>query len=114
MCREREVAVQTIKGVARGPWGSKDAVRRDLVRAAARPGEVDLAVHWMLGEPGVFLNSPGDLELLPRSSMRPNGRDRPDETEMQSSLANSASAPSSSDASLRRGIEALSFRVRRE
>ena len=23
-------------------------------------------MHWVLGEPGVFLNSAGDLELLPR------------------------------------------------
>jgi len=23
-------------------------------------------VHWVLGEPGVFLNSAGDLALLPR------------------------------------------------
>ena len=29
-------------------------------------GDIDLAVHWVLGEPGVFLNSAGDLELLPR------------------------------------------------
>ena len=27
---------------------------------------IDLAVHWVLGEPGVFLNSAGDLGLLPR------------------------------------------------
>ncbi len=23
-------------------------------------------MHWVLGEPGVFLNSAGDLDLLPR------------------------------------------------
>ena len=27
--------------------------------------EIQTAVHWLLAEPGFFLNSVGDLELLP-------------------------------------------------
>ena len=37
-CNERNVAVQTIKGIARGPWGSKEHTSLDLVRAARRSG----------------------------------------------------------------------------
>ena len=37
-CRERDVAVQTIKGIARGPWGSREHTAGDLVRAARRAG----------------------------------------------------------------------------
>ena len=28
--------------------------------------DIDLAVHWVLGRPGVFLNTVGDLTLLPK------------------------------------------------
>jgi hypothetical protein len=40
-------------------------------------------VNWVLGEPGIFLNSAGDLELLPRvldAAERVEGR--PDDDEM--------------------------------
>ena len=36
ICRERNVAVQTIKAIAQGPWGSTGAFRGDLVRASRR------------------------------------------------------------------------------
>ena len=65
-CRERNVAVQTIKGIARGPWGSKEHTAGTWYEPLVEQGEIDLAVHWVLGEPGVFLNSAGDLEILPR------------------------------------------------
>jgi hypothetical protein len=28
--------------------------------------DIDLAVHWVLGRPGVFLNTVGDVTILPR------------------------------------------------
>jgi aryl-alcohol dehydrogenase-like predicted oxidoreductase len=65
-CRERRIAVQTIKGIARGPWGSKEHTGPTWYEPLAAQGEIELAVHWVLGEPGVFLNSAGDLGLLPR------------------------------------------------
>jgi aryl-alcohol dehydrogenase-like predicted oxidoreductase len=66
MCRARDVAVQTIKGIARGPWGSKERSAGTWYEPLLEQPQIDLAVHWVLGEPDVFLNSPGDLELLPR------------------------------------------------
>ncbi len=65
-CRERDVAVQTIKGIARGPWGSAKPTAGTWYEPLLEQEHVDLAVHWVLGEQGVFLNSAGDLELLPR------------------------------------------------
>lgn len=65
-CRERNVAVQTIKGIARGPWGSKEPSAATWYEPLVEQAQIDLAVHWVLGEPGIFLNSPGDLDLLPR------------------------------------------------
>ena len=65
-CTERDIAVQTIKGIARGPWGSQEQTASTWYEPLVDQREIDLAVHWVLGEPGVFLNSAGDLELLPR------------------------------------------------
>jgi aryl-alcohol dehydrogenase-like predicted oxidoreductase len=66
VCRERDVAMQTIKSIARGPWGSKEPSAGTWYEPLVEQEHIDLAVHWVLGEPGVFLNSAGDLELLPR------------------------------------------------
>jgi hypothetical protein len=65
-CRERTVAVQTIKSISRGPWGSKEQSAATWYEPLVEQEHIDLAVHWVLGEPGVFLNSAGDLGLLPR------------------------------------------------
>jgi predicted aldo/keto reductase-like oxidoreductase len=65
-CRERDVAVQTIKSISRGPWGSKEPTAVTWYEPLVEQAHIDLAVHWVLGEPGIFLNSAGDLELLPR------------------------------------------------
>jgi len=66
MCRERNVAVQTIKAIARGPWGPRERTAATWYEPLVEQTEIDLAVSWVLGEPGVFLNSVGDVELLPR------------------------------------------------
>jgi aryl-alcohol dehydrogenase-like predicted oxidoreductase len=66
ICRERTVAVQTIKSISRGPWGSKEQSAATWYEPLVEQEHIDLVVHWVLGEPGVFLNSAGDLALLPR------------------------------------------------
>jgi aryl-alcohol dehydrogenase-like predicted oxidoreductase len=82
-CRERGVAVQTIKGIARGPWGSKEASATTWYEPLVEQPEIDLAVHWVLGEPGVFLNSAGDLALLPRVlDAAERFEERPEEADM--------------------------------
>ena len=65
LCREHGVAVQTIKGVCRGPWGSKEPTAATWYEPLEEQDDIDLAVHWVLGSPDVFLNSVGDLRLLP-------------------------------------------------
>ncbi|MFQ6101994.1 MAG: aldo/keto reductase [Anaerolineae bacterium] len=66
LCQERNVAVQTIKSIARGPWGSKTRTRTTWYEPLENQAAVDKAVHWVLGRPGVFLNTVGDVQLLPR------------------------------------------------
>ncbi len=65
-CRERNVAVQTIKSLARGPWGITPQNRNTWYQPLEDQTDIDKAVHWVLGRPEVFLNTVGDVELLPK------------------------------------------------
>ena len=66
LCRERNVAVQTIKSIAKGEWGKKTHVRTVWYEPLEDQKAIDKAVHWVLGHPGVFLNTAGDVNLLPK------------------------------------------------
>jgi aryl-alcohol dehydrogenase-like predicted oxidoreductase len=66
ICRERNVAVQVIKSIARGPWATTDRTRTTWYQPLEEQADIDRAVHWALGVPGVFLNTAGDLGLLPK------------------------------------------------
>ena len=63
-CRHRGVAMQTIKSLTVGPWGEKDRTTRTWYEALGEQADIDLAVHWVLGHDGAFLNSSSDLGLL--------------------------------------------------
>jgi predicted aldo/keto reductase-like oxidoreductase len=84
ICRSRGVAMQTIKAISRGPWGSKAPSAATWYEPLVEQEQIDLAVHWVLGEPGVFLNSVGDLGLLPKVlDAAERAAERPDETQMR-------------------------------
>jgi aryl-alcohol dehydrogenase-like predicted oxidoreductase len=66
MCRERSVAIQTIKGITRGPWGTTERSHSTWYQPLEEQADIDVAVHWVLGNPGFFLNTAGDVTLLPK------------------------------------------------
>ncbi len=66
VCQQRNVAIQTIKSLARGPWGDKPQTQTTWYEPFTNQAEIDLAVHWVLSRPGVFLNTVGDTTLLPK------------------------------------------------
>jgi len=66
VCRERNVAVQVIKSIARGPWATAARTHTTWYQPLEDQADIDRAVHWVLDLPGVFLNTAGDLTLLPR------------------------------------------------
>ncbi len=66
ICRQRQVAVQVIKSVARGPWATTDRTHTTWYQPLTDQADIDLAVHWALAVPGVHLNAAGDLTVLPR------------------------------------------------
>ena len=65
-CATKNIAVQTIKGIARGPWAA-GAIRNQTTWYQALEDEehINHAVNWVLSDLRVFLNSVGDLTLLP-------------------------------------------------
>ena len=65
LCDERGAAVQTIKSVARGPWATTRPNRTTWYQPLEDPADIERAVHWVLARPRIFLNTVGDLELLP-------------------------------------------------
>jgi aryl-alcohol dehydrogenase-like predicted oxidoreductase len=66
ICRERNVAVQIIKTLARGPWATTERSRATWYQPLEAQADIDRAVHWALGLPSVHLNTAGDLGLLPK------------------------------------------------
>jgi aryl-alcohol dehydrogenase-like predicted oxidoreductase len=66
VCRERNVALQTIKSLARRRWDGRAATAATWYEPLRDQDDVDLAVHWVLGRPDVFLLTTGDVDLLPR------------------------------------------------
>ena len=65
-CLERNVAIQTIKSIARRPWLGRPHTRATWYEPLQEQNDIDLAVWWVLSRPGVFLDSVGDVDLLPK------------------------------------------------
>ena len=66
LCRERRVAVQVIKSIARGPWATTDKNHTTWYQPLEDAADIDRAVHFALGLPDIFINTVGDLALLPK------------------------------------------------
>jgi aryl-alcohol dehydrogenase-like predicted oxidoreductase len=65
VCGERGVAVQTIKAITLAPWNGREQTAATWYEPLREQADIDLAVHWVLGRSGVFLNTVGDIEILP-------------------------------------------------
>ena len=66
VCAERGVAVQTIKSISRAPWNGREQTAATWYEPLREQADIDLAVHWVLGRPGIFLNTAADVTLLPK------------------------------------------------
>ena len=65
-CRERTIAVQTIKSLAYRPWMGRPRSATTWYQPLEDQQDIDVAVHWALGRPDIFVISSGDVELLPK------------------------------------------------
>ncbi|MBN1310977.1 MAG: aldo/keto reductase [Anaerolineae bacterium] len=66
LCQARNAAVQTIKSIVHKPWGEDEPSRATWYRPLEEQPDIDKAIHWVLGHEGLFLNSVGDIHILPR------------------------------------------------
>jgi aryl-alcohol dehydrogenase-like predicted oxidoreductase len=83
-CAERKVAVQTIKSIARAPWHGRERTASTWYEPMTEQRDIDLALWWAMGRPGIFLNSTGDVDLLPRFlDAASRFQSRPSEAEME-------------------------------
>ncbi len=64
-CAEQRVALQTIKSIALAPWDGRRQTASTWYEPLTDPADIALAVDWVLGRDGVFLNTVGDVNLLP-------------------------------------------------
>jgi aryl-alcohol dehydrogenase-like predicted oxidoreductase len=66
ICQERNIAVQTIKSIARGLWKDREKIYATWYEPYEDQAHIDALVHWVLSQPGIFLNTVGDINLLPK------------------------------------------------
>lgn len=65
-CQQRNVAVQTIKSIAYRHWMDRAHTSSVWYQPLEDQQDIDRAVHWALSRPGIFLNTVGDIHLLPK------------------------------------------------
>jgi aryl-alcohol dehydrogenase-like predicted oxidoreductase len=93
-CRERNVAVQTIKSIALRPWRDRPHTHSTWYEPLEAQSDIDLAMWWVLGREGVFLNTVGDVDLLPKVlDAASRFERRPADSDMERLVARSAQEP---------------------
>jgi aryl-alcohol dehydrogenase-like predicted oxidoreductase len=66
LCAKRDVPIQTIKAVARRPRRDDSKAFSTWYEPLTEPEDIEPAVHWVLARPDVYLNSVGDVDLVPK------------------------------------------------
>lgn len=89
LCQQRNVAVQTIKSITRGGWpADMQHHATTWYEPLTEQRHIDTAVGYVLGRPSVFLNTVGDIHLLPKVLDGAGRFERaPGEAEMQAFAA---------------------------
>lgn len=94
LCLERNVPVQTIKGLARRRWGDQPQTRATWYEPLEEQPDIDLAVWYVLGRPGMFLNTAGDIHVLPKVLDAATRFERaPEDADMQALVARQEMGP---------------------
>ena len=84
VCTERQVAMQTIKSIARGRWPRPEDRRYSWYEPLTDPDAIALSVRYVLGQPDLFLNTSSDATLLPAAIAAAQGSvEAPSDDQMQ-------------------------------
>ena len=65
-CRTAKRAVQTIKSITRRPYVGDSHSHATWYEPLTDQASIDKAAHWVLGNEDVFLNTVGDITVLPK------------------------------------------------
>jgi aryl-alcohol dehydrogenase-like predicted oxidoreductase len=95
VCEQRGVAMQTIKAITLGPWrGERPKTPTTWYEPLTEQEDIDLAVRWVLARPNVFLNTVGDLAILPKVlDAASRGGPKPSDDEMAALIARREMTP---------------------
>lgn len=94
VCRERGVATQTIKSIARRRWQGEDGPRFSWYEPLIEEEAIEKAVRWTLGVPGLFVNTSSDARLLPTIlEAAASAGDRPSDETMRDEVERHAIEP---------------------
>jgi aryl-alcohol dehydrogenase-like predicted oxidoreductase len=94
VCAARNVALQTIKSLARRRWDGRRHTAATWYEPLRDQADIDLAVSWVLGRPDAFLLTTGDVEILPRLlDAAERFRTRPSDDEMGALAARAEAEP---------------------
>jgi len=66
ICLDRNVAIQTIKAITKATWGDRPHTAATWYEPLQDQDAIDTTVSWVLGRPEVFLNTVGDIDILPK------------------------------------------------
>ena len=95
ICAERGVACRRSRRSRSPPGRGGRTTASTWYEPLTDPADIEIAVDWVLGRPGVFLNTVGSVELLPHvlaAAERFDG-ERPSEEMIEGLLARNAFAP---------------------
>jgi aryl-alcohol dehydrogenase-like predicted oxidoreductase len=96
LCHSRKVAVQMIKTNQYRPWGERPRAYATWYEPFDQQPLVDLATHWALTRPNTFINTAGDIHILPLvldAASRFDPANPPSDEQMQQLVAASEAAP---------------------
>ena len=65
VCLEKNVAFQMIKTAQQRPYRDGERSHDTWYRPFETPEAIRLAIQWAMGQPGKFINTPGDIHILP-------------------------------------------------
>ncbi len=66
LAHSKHTAVQMIKTIQRRPWGDRPHFAACWYEPFNDQASIDLAVHWALSQPDTFLNTVGDIHVMPK------------------------------------------------
>lgn len=86
-CLEKNIAIQTIKSIARGPKDESMTQYTTWYEPITEQEAINDSVSWVLGNPNVFLNTVGDINILEKVlKAASNFSNRPDKNKMDKDI----------------------------